>query len=76
MIEMGNDPASAVDPATTHGKPVGAFRTGDAIGLQAGGYSGSTYELSYDPASDRLKGVFFQAVAKQRYDIYFERQKS
>lgn len=43
--------------------------------LQAGGYSGSTYELSYDPASDRLKGVFFQAVAKQRYDIYFERQK-
>lgn len=43
--------------------------------LQAGGYNGSTYELSYDPASDRLKGVYFQAVAKQRYEIYFERQK-
>ena len=44
--------------------------------LQAGGYNGSTYELSYDPATDRLKGVYFQAVAKQRYEIYFERQKS
>ena len=43
--------------------------------LQAGGYNGSTYELSYDPATDRLKGVYFQAVAKQRYEIYFERQK-
>jgi len=43
--------------------------------LQAGGYNGSTYELSYDPASDRLKGVYFQAVAKQRHEIYFERQK-
>ena len=43
--------------------------------LQAGGYNGSTYELSYEPATDRLKGVYFQAVAKQRYEIYFERQK-
>jgi hypothetical protein len=25
--------------------------------LQAGGYAGSTYELTYDPASDRLKGT-------------------
>ena len=44
--------------------------------LQAGGYNGSTYELTYDPVTDRLKGVYFQAVARQRYDIYFERQKS
>ena len=43
--------------------------------LQAGGYNGSTYELTYDPVTDRLKGVYFQAVAKQRYDIYFERQQ-
>ena len=43
--------------------------------LQAGGYNGSTYELTYDPVTDRLKGVYFQAVARQRYDIYFERQK-
>ena len=56
-----------------------ASREGQALRvfleLQAGGYNGSTYELTYDPATDRLKGVYFQAVAKQRYDIYFERQK-
>jgi hypothetical protein len=42
--------------------------------LQAGGYAGSTYELAYEPASDRLKGVYYQAVAKQKFDIYFVRK--
>jgi len=42
--------------------------------LQAGGYSGSTYELTYDPASDRLKGIYYQAVVKQRFDVYFARK--
>lgn len=42
--------------------------------LRAGGYAGSTYELIYDPASDRLQGTYFQAVAKQKYEIYFTRQ--
>jgi hypothetical protein len=35
--------------------------------LQAGGYGGSAYDLTYDPASDRLKGICYQAVAKQRF---------
>lgn len=43
--------------------------------LQAGGYNGSTYALSYDPASDRLVGTYFQAVAKQKFDVHFVRQK-
>lgn len=42
--------------------------------LQAGGYSGSTYELTYDPASDRLKGIYYQAVVKQKFEIYFVRK--
>jgi hypothetical protein len=42
--------------------------------LRAEGYGGSTYELSYDPSDDRLKGVYHQAVAKQRFDVYFERR--
>ena len=42
--------------------------------LQAGGYGGSTYELTYDSASDRLKGTYYQAVAKQRFDVYFARK--
>lgn len=42
--------------------------------LHAGGYNGSTYELTYDAAGDRLAGVYYQAVAKQRYEIYFVRK--
>jgi len=42
--------------------------------LQAGGYAGSTYELTYDPSSDRLKGIYFQAVVKQKFDVYFVRK--
>ena len=43
--------------------------------LRAGGYNGSTYTLTYDPEKDILQGVYFQAVAQQRFDIYFERAK-
>jgi len=42
--------------------------------LRAGGYAGSTYELKYDPASDRLRGIYYQAVLKQRFDVYFVRK--
>ena len=42
--------------------------------LRAGGYAGSTYELDYDPVSDQLKGTYYQAVAQQKYDIYFVRK--
>ena len=37
-------------------------------------YPGSTYTLQYDPASDRLKGTYFQAVEKQTYKIEFARR--
>jgi len=42
--------------------------------LQAGGYAGSTYALDYDPASDRLRGTYYQAVARQKYEVYFVRK--
>jgi hypothetical protein len=45
-----------------------------ALELRAGGYNGSTYELTYDPVSDRLKGTYYQAVAQQRFEIYFVRK--
>ncbi len=54
-----------------------ATRDGNTIRLffelRAGGYNGSTYTLSYDPVSDTLKGVYFQAVAQQKFDIHFTR---
>jgi len=42
--------------------------------LRAGGYGGSTYDLVYDPASDRLKGTYYQAVAQQKFDVSFARR--
>ena len=45
-----------------------------AFELRAGGYNGSTYELTYDPASDRLVGIYYQAVMKQKFDVYFVRK--
>lgn len=43
--------------------------------LQAGGYNGSTYELTYDAASDQLKGTYYQAVMKQKFEVAFARRK-
>lgn len=43
--------------------------------LRAGGYNGSTYTLTYDPATDLLEGVYYQAVAQQKFDVYFQRAK-
>ena len=43
--------------------------------LRAGGYNGSTYTLTYDAAQDVLKGVYYQANARQKFDVYFARAK-
>lgn len=56
--------------ATREGKTIRLF-----FELRAGGYNGSTYTLTYDPASDVLKGVYYQAVAQQKFDIYFTRAR-
>jgi hypothetical protein len=54
--------------ATREGKVIKLF-----FELRAAGYNGSTYTLTYDPAADVLKGVYFQAVAQQKFDVYFTR---
>lgn len=45
------------------------------IELRDTGYPGSTYELIYDPRSDLLAGVYFQAAMGQRFDVVFLRKK-
>ena len=56
--------------ASRDGKTLKVF-----LELRAGGYNGSTYTLTYDPASDRLKGIYYQAVARQQFDVYFARAR-
>ena len=56
-----------------------AFREGSTIRvtveLRDENYPGSTYNLSFDPRTDRLSGDYYQAVARQHYPIFFVRMK-
>jgi hypothetical protein len=45
------------------------------IELRDTGYPGSTYTLTYDPKTDRLGGVYYQAAIGQRFDVTFVRSK-
>jgi hypothetical protein len=45
------------------------------IELRDAGYPGSTYTLIYDPKTDRLGGVYYQAAMGQRFDVMFVRSK-
>ncbi|MET0544017.1 MAG: hypothetical protein ABWZ88_19925 [Variovorax sp.] len=55
-----------------------ASRAGDRLHasfeLRAGGYEGSTYELDYDRSTDRLIGTYYQALAKQKFNVLFVRK--
>ena len=56
-----------------------ASLAGDALGvfieLRDVNYPGSTYDLTYDPAGDRLRGTYFQAALRETYEVEFERLK-
>jgi hypothetical protein len=76
------DAAGKLDAAYANPRPLPfaraeATRDGETIKLffelRAGGYNGSTYTLTYDPLNDILKGVYFQAVAQQKFDVHFTR---
>ena len=43
------------------------------VELRDQGYPGSTYTLAYQQDTDRLVGVYFQAVAQQQFEVAFER---
>ncbi|MCW5554566.1 MAG: hypothetical protein KIS67_20700 [Verrucomicrobiae bacterium] len=45
------------------------------IELRDVNYPGSTYTLTYDPGQDQLTGTYFQAVARETYDVSFVRMK-
>ena len=56
--------------ATRDGSTVRIF-----VELRAPNYPGSTYTLTYDPQRDQLKGIYFQAVQQQHFDVSFVRVK-
>jgi hypothetical protein len=78
------DDAGKLDAGYANPKPLPFYRAeatrdGNTIKLffelRASGYGGSTYALSYDPASDSLRGVYDQVVVRQKFDVVFNRTK-
>ena len=78
------DPGGKMDAAYYNPRPVNvskaqATREGATltvfIELRDTGYPGSTYTLVYDPKTDRLGGVYYQAAVGQRFDVFFVRSK-
>jgi hypothetical protein len=75
----GSMDAGYFNPRSIHVAKAEASRDGGAakvfIELRDVNYPGSTYTLTYDTASDQLKGIYYQAVEKQRFPVAFERVK-
>jgi hypothetical protein len=56
-----------------------ASREGDttkvSIELRDVNYPGATYNLTYDPERDQLRGVYYQPALRQSFDVFFIRMK-
>ncbi len=75
----GNMDAAYFNPQPINVSKAGASRDGSTIKLfielRDVNYPGSRYTLIYDSANDRLAGTYFQAVARETYDVFFVRMK-
>jgi hypothetical protein len=75
----GSMDAAYFNPRSIHISKAEASRDGDAtkvfIELRDVNYPGSTYSLTYDAVSDQLKGIYYQAVERQRFAVAFAHLK-
>jgi hypothetical protein len=66
-----------LNPRSIHVSKAEASRDGDNlkvfVELRDVRYPGSTYTLAYDPPTDQLKGIYYQAALGQQFEVYFER---
>jgi hypothetical protein len=76
----GKMDASYSNPRPIHVSKAEASQDGAAIKvfieLRDVNYPGSTYTLTYDPQSDQLHGIYYQAAFQQRFEVSFVRMKS
>ncbi len=76
----GEAQAAYFNPQPIHVAQAKVSREGGSlrvyVELRDVNYPGSTYRLVYDPAGDCLQGTYYQAVAKETYDILFVRVKT
>jgi hypothetical protein len=69
--------ASYHNPRPIHVSKAEASQVGQAVKvfveLRDVKYPGCTYDLTYDPPSDSLQGIYFQAALQQQFDVVFVR---
>lgn len=75
----GNLTAGYYNPLPIHVQIAKVSKNEDKIEiyveLQDVNYPGSTYTLTYAPERDILHGIYFQALEKVKYRVYFERKQ-
>jgi len=78
------DASGKIDGVYLNPKPINiakaeATRDGSKLNifveLRAPNYPGSTYTLTYDREHEQLRGIYFQAVQQQSFDVQFVRMK-
>jgi hypothetical protein len=84
VVEIrGVEPGGKVDAAYFNPRPIHvakaqASRDGEAVQLflelRDVNYPGSKYTLALSPDGSQLRGIYYQAVARQTYDVLFVRQ--
>jgi hypothetical protein len=71
--------ASYFNPRPINVSQAEASREGDTtkvfIELRDVNYPGATYNLTYDPEKDQLRGVYYQPALRQSFDVFFIRMK-
>ena len=77
--DRGKMEASYSNPRPIHVAKAEASQDGPAtkvfIELRDVNYPGSTYNLTYDPQSDQLKGIYYQAALQQQFEVFFVRMQ-
>ncbi len=77
--DTGKLSAAYLNPSPIHVAKAEATHDAGAtkvfIELQDVNYPGCTYTLVYLPERDLLAGVYYQALQRQSYEVYFERMK-
>jgi hypothetical protein len=76
----GKVTAAYFNPRSINVAKAEATQTGGAIKvfieLRDVNYPGSTYTLTYNPAHDRLTGLYFQAVERTNFEVSFTRMRA
>jgi hypothetical protein len=84
IIIKSVDPSGKLDATYSNPNPINVSKAEVAVAegalkifieLRDVGYPGSTYTLTYDPAGDRLTGIYYQAAIQQKFDILFQRAR-